>query len=110
MKGCANTSLCARGAFRQDGTILGNGFSDSMVSRGWLGSRSAGVAAPAPQTQNHAAAVQLADVLREADAELDQAPPPALPAPVCAADAAGALAGAGLCASFCAPAGAGRQS
>ena len=72
--------------------------------------RAAGLAAPAAQTQNHTAAVQLADVLREAHAEFHQAPPPALPAAVRGARPAGAAPRAGLRASLCAADRAGLQT
>ena len=68
----------------RQGEIL-DGFLHSMVSGRRRGRGAAGLAAPAQETQDHAPAVQLADVLRAAHAELHQAPPPALPAAVRAA-------------------------
>ena len=53
-----------------------------MVSGCRVGRWAPRLAAPAAQTQNYAAAVQFAHVLREANAEFHQAPPPALPAAV----------------------------
>ena len=58
--------------------------------------RAAGLAAPAAKAQEHAAAVQLADVLRAAHAELHQASPPAVPGAVRAARRADSADGAGV--------------
>ena len=76
------------------------GFLAPWFLAGAAGRGAAGVAAPAAQAQDHAAAVQFADVLRAAHAKLHQAPPPALPAAVRAAHAADSADRAGLRASF----------
>src|SRR5262249_23144178 len=89
MRGCASICRFAKGGSN-------DGIPYAVVSGRWAGSRTTGLAASPAQTQDHAAAVQLADVFRKAYAKLDQASPPALSAPVRRTHGAGAAAGAGV--------------
>src|SRR5262249_4845159 len=77
MRACANISRSGRGGC--------SGLLCSLVFSRRFGSWVADLAALAQAAQEYAAAVQLADVLRAADAELDQAPAPEISAAVCSA-------------------------
>src|SRR5690242_11530763 len=96
MKGCANICRSAKGGSN-------DGIFDAVVSGWGAGRWAADLAAPAAKTQDDTAAIRLADVLREAHAELDQASPPALSAAVRGARPAGAAARAGVRASLRSP-------
>src|SRR5262245_58351217 len=82
-----------------------SGIPGALVSGGCSLGRAADLATSASQTQNHTAAVQLPDVLREAGAKLDQAPETPVSASVCAAHGTDRAIGVGIRASLCNAAG-----